>query len=160
MDPGTGATETEQDRTDEPGDWPYASLVIFGFFGTDTPEGKRLARRTTAFLALLVVGGIGLRDGYRTPFPDLLWLICIPGSAVGMWWSYTRYLRALDELRRTIQLKAFAFAYGAALTLMVTGLGVALIDPTPQVPRQLLALPVLAELFRGAALAYLARHYR
>lgn len=148
--------ETEEERAE----WPYASLIFFGFFGTKTPAGKRLAWRTTAFLALMVVCGIGLRDGYRTPFPDLLWLTGVPGSALGIWWSYARYLKALDELSRAMQLKASTFAYGAALTLMLTGIAVALIDPTPEIPRQLLALPVLAEVVRGVALAYLARQYR
>ena len=148
------------ETNDEGAEWPYASLVLFGHFGASTPEGKRVAWRSTAFLALLVASALALRDGYQTPFPDLLWLLGIPGAAAGMWWSYARYLGALDELARTLQLRAFAFAYGAAMTLMTVGLALASVTPAPEVSRGLLALPVLAEPLRGAVLVYLARKHR
>jgi hypothetical protein len=70
------------------------------------------------------------------------------------------YLRSLDELSRLLRLQAFAFGYGAAVTLMAVGLAVAWMAPTPRVPWELQVLPVFAELFRGLALAHLARQYR
>lgn len=145
---------------DESAEWPYASLAFFGFFGTGSPAGKRLARRTTGFLLLFVVSMLGLDDGFRAVFPDLLWLVGLPGAVVGLWWSYARYLASLDELGRMLQLKAFAAGYGAAMTLLAIALAVAWIHPTPRVPWELLALPIFAEGFRGLALAYVARQYR
>lgn len=154
--------ESSADRNGvgEGADWPYASLMLFGFFGTDTPEGKRLAWRTAAALVLFVVSALGLADGFHSPFPDVLWVLGLPGSVLAIGWAYGRYLGALDELNRTIQLKAFVFAYGAAMTLMAIGVTVALIAPTSASPKRLLLLPVFAELFRGVALAVLARRYR
>jgi hypothetical protein len=145
---------------DEGAEWPYASLVFFGFFGTGSPAGRRLAFRTTAFIVLSVVSILGLSDGFEAFFPDLLWLLGLPGAVLGMWWSYARYLGSLDELSRTIQLKGFAAAYGAAMTLLAGSLAIAWFDPSPRVPWELLALPVFAEAVRGMALAYVARQSR
>lgn len=153
-------SEAEPGPEREPGgEWPYTSLLIFGFFGTDTMEGKRLAWRTTLFMVLFVVSVIGLGGGYSGPFPDLLWLAGMPGAVVGIWWSYGRYLGALDELSRSIQLRAFGVAYGAAMTLMALGMAVAWTLPEPASPASLLGLPVFAELARGFALAHFARRY-
>lgn len=152
--------EAEPGHVPEPGsEWPYASLLIFGFFGTDTVEGKRLAWRTTLFLVMFVVSVLGLTGGYESAFPDLLWVVGIPGSVAGIWWSYARYLGALDELSRTIQLRAFGVAYGAAMTLMAVAVAVAWIPGEPAAPAPLVGLPVFAEGARGLALAYFARRY-
>lgn len=149
------------DPVEETTEWPYTTLLLFGHFGKSTPAGKRLSRRTNAFLALFVVCMFtgGTRDGYHA-LPDLLWLLGPPVSAIGMGWAYAVYLRSLDELSRLLQLQAFAFGYGAAMTLMAVGLAVTWIAPTPRVPWELVTLPVFAEVFRGLALAHLARQYR
>ena len=158
-------SRTQGDRTDrveEGTEWPYTTLLLFGFFGTDTPAGKRLARRNNGFMVLFLVCmfASGARDGFHALFPDLLWLLGLPGSVIGTGWAYARYLRSLDELSRMLQLKAFAFGYGAAMTLVATALAVTWIAPTPRVRWELLSLPVLAEAFRGLALVHLARQYR
>lgn len=170
MERRAGASESGQEPrgtgrepprpSEENAGWPYASLLLFGFFGAGTPEGKRLARRTFGFLIVYVVCALGLAGGYDGPFPDLLWLAGAPGAAVGVWWAYARYLGELDELSRAIQLKALAFAYGAAMTLMVTALAVSWLRPGAETPETLILLPLLAEGFRGVALVYLARQYR
>ncbi len=153
--------DRRNDPIEDPAEWPYTTLLLFGYFGQNTPAGKRLSRRTNAFMALFVVCMFtsGARDGYHA-LPDLLWVLGIPASVIGIWWAYSRYLRSLDELSQMLQLKAFAFGYGAAMTLMAVGLAVAWIAPTPRAPRELLVLPVFAEVFRGLALAHLARQYR
>ena len=156
----TGRGAEQDERCAEESDWPYASLMLFGFFGTDTPHGKRLAWRTTVLMVVFAVCAVGLSDGFGHGFPDVLWVLGLPGSVAGLGWAYASYLGSLDELSRTIQLRAFAFAYGAAMTLMAAGVTIALAAGTGAAPVSLLALPVLAELCRGAALAYLARQYR
>ena len=161
MHPPTEADDPRaHDAPGEDAEWPYASLLILGYFGADTPAGKRLARRTTGFLLVFVVSMLGLRDGFEQLFPDLLWLLGLPFSVLGIWWAYARYMPTLDELSRVIQLRSFAVAYGAAMVLLAVGLAVAWINPTPRVPWQLLALPVFAEGARGMALAHFARRYR
>lgn len=147
---------------EETAEWPYTTLLLFGYFGKNTPAGKKLSRRNNTFMALFLVCMLtgGARDGFHALFPDLLWLLGLPLSVMGAVWAYAVYLRSLDELSRMLQLKAFAFAYGAAMTLMTVGLAVASIAPVPRVPWELLVLPVLAEVFRGLALAHLARQYR
>ncbi|MDX1673322.1 MAG: hypothetical protein R3314_00865 [Longimicrobiales bacterium] len=155
-----GQTDDQERLHAEESDWPYASLLIFGFFGTGTPQGKRLAWRTTALMAVFAVSAVGLSDGFRRPFPDVLWLLGLPGSAVGVGWAYGTYLGSLDELSRAIQLRAFAFAYGAAMALVATSVTIVLAAGLRVAPMSLLALPVLAEACRGLALVYLARQYR
>lgn len=160
MNAESDTSDTGPRDEDTRADWPYGTLFFFGFFGTETPEGRRLAWQSSALLVFFLVCVLGLRDGYGRAFPDVLWVVGIPGSVVGLWWAYARYLGALDELSRAIQLKAFAVAYGAVMTLVAGALAVAWIDPAPAVPEHLVLLPVFAEGFRGLALAVLARRYR
>lgn len=155
--------EASSDRSgDRPG-WPYASLLLFGFFGVDTPEGRRLAWETSAGLALLLVAAVALRSDPAFPLPELLWVVALPAGPVVIGWAYARYLAKLDELGRMIQLRAFAFSYGAVLTLAAAMIAVLLADPSlgeAVAPSTFLAWLVAAELFRGLALVVLARTYR
>jgi hypothetical protein len=141
--------------------WPYASLLIFGFFGTGTPAGRKLARRTTLALGIFVFSAVMLGSGAAGPVPRGVWMLAIPGSVALIGWAYARYLHALDELSRLIQLKAFAFAYGAAMVLLWVGVAVGWSDagPPDANPRLLILLVVCAEVLRGFALAYNARKY-
>lgn len=134
------------------GHWPYASLLIFGYFGQDSPGGKRLARETTAWLALAVAAMV-----VAGPLAYGL-----PVSVVGIGWSYARYLRGLDELSRMIQLKAMAVAYGAAMTIGAVAAALALASPSVgQSMRPAVVFPflVLAEGVRGIVLVIQARRY-
>ena len=135
------------------GDWPYASLLVFGYFGEDSPGGKRLARETTVWLAVAVVAMV-----VGAP-----WAYGLPVSVVGIGWAYARYLRGLDELSRTIQLKAFAVAYGTAMAIGAVLTALALAWPEVGQGVSLVAVfpvLVLAEGVRGVALVVEARRYR
>lgn len=135
------------------GDWPYTSLLMFGYFGQGSPGGKRLARETTVWLALAVTA-----MAVAGPLAYAL-----PVSVVGIGWSYARYLDGLDELSRTIQLKAFAAAYGAAMTIGAVLATLALAAPSVgpgMSPAAVFPLLVLAEGVRGITLVVQARRYR
>lgn len=139
--------------------WPYTSLLLFGFFGADTPEGRRLARRTTGALALTVASLIGLQIvSPGGPAAAVLALLA-PVGVVGVGVAYARYLAALDELARLLQLKAFALAYGVVMALGMAGVAVAMAGGWRLGARGLYSLLVLAEPLRGAALAYLAKRH-
>lgn len=146
-----GPTQDPPPQSD--GDWPYRSLLVFGYFGRDSPGGKRFAWETTAWLVLAVVAMVA-----RGP-----WAFGLPVAVVGIGWSYARYLGGLDELSRTIQLKAFAVAYGAAMTIGAVLAALALASPDGGggvSPIAVFPLLVLAEIVRGIALVVQARRYR
>ena len=94
-----------------------ASLMFFGFFGTSTPEGRRLARWTTATLGLaLGLGGLafvpsGHRAGVGGPRSD-------DGRAHSI--RYARYLAARTNWR-VDPAPVFAVAYRFAM-LVAAGL--------------------------------------
>jgi hypothetical protein len=134
-------------------------LLLFGFFGTDTPAGKRLARRTTAGLVLFLISGVAL-GGEGDLIPKWIWVACVPLSVAGIAVAYGIYLRQLDELSRLIQLKAFAFAYGAIMTVALGLSAVVLTRPSLAHPALLLGGLVVIEGLRGLALVVLARRYR
>jgi hypothetical protein len=151
------------DPTDDEGSestWPYSSLLLLGFFGADTPGGKRLAWETAVPAAVFVAATLVLSGVVSQPLPNLVWALAMPACVIAIGWSYSRYMETLDELSRMIQLKAFAFSYGAAMVIAV-GVG-ALVLTYPQIARApglLLLLILFVEPLRGAALAYLARKY-
>lgn len=152
--------ETKRVDGDDKAEWPYASLLLFGFFGAHTPAGKRLVRETAMALFLIVGSMVLVRTGVRAA--GLLGAVMLPGAVAWIGWAYARYLRALDELGRTMQLKAFAFSYGVAMTLAaaVAGLGTAGYPASGIEPMAFLVILVLTEPIRGLALAVLARRYR
>lgn len=135
--------------------WPYATLLLLGFFGTGDPAGKRLAWRTTGGLLLLIAAFIGAEAarGYSALANALL--LTTPLTVAFLVWSYKEYLGALDELSRKIQLEAFAWAYGAALVVLVGWF--ALVTATGVYVSPLWIL--LTEGFRGLALVMVARRY-
>jgi hypothetical protein len=139
--------------------WPYTSILVFGFFGADTPAGRRLAWRTTFALAAFLMFSVGVHDAVLPAVPAAFWVVGLAVSVVGIGLSYWLYLRALDELSQLLQLKAFAFAYGCVMVIAATlfGASIALTDALR--PQHWLALLVIAEPLRGAALAYLARRH-
>lgn len=141
-------------------DWPYASLLLFGFFGTDTPAGRRLARRTSFGLVLFLVAIVGLRDGGAGLVPRTVWAGALPVATAGIGLAYARYLAELDELSRMIQLKALAFSYGVAMTLAFALAGLAASTRSPGHPAFYLTALVIVEGLRGLALVVLARRYR
>lgn len=155
--------DRERTREGQGAHWPYSSLLLFGFFGVDSPGGRRLAWRTAAGLALLLVSAGVLRTDPAAPLPELLWVAAVPTGVAVIGWAYASYLNELDELGRMIQLRAFAFSYGVVLTLAAAMIAVLFANPSlGETTRSttFLAWLVAAELFRGIALVVLARRYR
>jgi hypothetical protein len=96
--------------------WPGSSILIWGTFGSSTPEGRRYHRRCCLALGVLFVGhfiAAGLPQTSGTMLSAIL-----PGATFAfISWEFKRYLNALDELARRIQLEALAWTYLTGLTL-------------------------------------------
>lgn len=150
----------ESDRRTNDSAWPYASLLFFGFFGSDTPAGRRLAWRSTVALLVFGVAAVALGGSFAQPVPDIVWVLAIPGAVLAIGWSYARYLASLDELSRLIQLKACAFSYGAAMVVAFGLVALGMADTGgAAVAGRFLWLIAFVEILRGLALVRLARTY-
>lgn len=139
--------------------WPYATLLFFGFFGTATPEGRRLAR-WTAIASAGAAAGAGLALEWPSGPGRLVWAAVAPAMIIVLAVAYVRYLAALDELARLIQFQAFAVAYGFTMVVAAGLLAYAFTAPDPDLHAGWAAgMVALAELVRGAALAFFARRH-
>jgi len=149
--------------SDEP-DWPYASLLLFGFFGSNTPEGKRLVWQTMPALLVIVAAAWALLGIIPRLLPGAVLAGLIPAAVAFIFWANACYLGTLDELSRRIQVEAFAFTYGAVMVLAAAIVAVLLAVPDEAArfghPAAYLVLLVLVEPLRGLALVVLARKYR
>jgi len=147
----------------EPGlPWPYASLILFGFFGASTPEGKRLAWQSVLAGGIMFAAALAILYGVGGVALQALWALLIPAGVVGIAWAFFRYVQALDELSQSIQLKAFSVAYGAAMVFYFVSLTHGLVDHPESVFPSGGGLGfwiIAAEPVRGATLVYLARKY-
>lgn len=155
-------SEIEREVQEEEGkaSWPYATLLFFGFFGTATPEGRRLARWTAMATVGAAIGGAGLASGWPGGPGRLVWAAVLPAMMVLVAIAYVRYLAALDELARLIQLQAFAVAYAFMIVVAAGLLVYVYIAADPNVHWGLAAATIaLAEVVRGAALAFFARRH-
>ena len=104
-------TTSDHDTT-----WPGSSLLIWGTFGTSTPEGRRYHRRCYLAMGVLLVGYF-IAAGLPRAAADIVTAI-LPGAIFGfISWEFKRYLDALDELARRIQLEALAWTYLTGLTM-------------------------------------------
>jgi len=136
-------------------EWPYSSLIIFGFFGPDSPAGRRLMIRSALGLILFIAGFIG------TQLPEsAIWVnasaTLIPVSVLIIIYANTVYIKSLDSLEKLIQLTAFAAAYGAAIFI---GFAIfALYSATGFYISPLWLL--LAEPLRGMILFFTSRNYK
>lgn len=140
-------------------EWSYRSLLFWGFFGRDTPEGRRMGRETVGWLALLAVAALTAAVGR---VPGALG-VALPIVVLGIGWSYARYVSRLDELSRRIQLDSFAVSYGAAMMIGAVLAGWGLMDPDGVgaiSPAAVFGVLAGAELVRGVVLVRLARRYR
>lgn len=149
----------------EPGaDWPYASLFFLGYFGSRTPEGKRLRMQSLMALGVILVSVIALRAEPQAPLLRFAGAIGFPLGVAAMCWAFAHYLRALDELSRMIQMKACAFSYAVALVAAsgMTGVLAAAgaFTSASIAPIVFMAVLVVAEMVRGITLVVLARSYR
>ena len=98
---------------------PYPSRIVRGTVG--------LAAWTAAWVASLALAAFGpeiLWD--HQPAPTLLAIAFNVLVGVGMLFANKRYLQAMDELQRTIQLQAMAWSLGAGL---VGGVGLDAVRP-------------------------------
>lgn len=134
--------------------WPYSSLIMFGYFGYNTPGGKQLFYRTMVAMLLFIIGifGIVLTE---TTLVNYLFASLIPISVSIFIWSYIKYLSVLDDLSKLIQLKAFAFTYGAAMFIGFTMYALMMVTNLQISPIWL----ILAEPVRGVVLGLVARRY-
>gem|GEM_PF-2867467 len=147
--------DNQMNSSKSPGsNWPYTSLLLFGYFGKNSPGAKKLAIRNTIGLLLTICGiifsGVVGQTVYALPV-----LTLAPLGIVIIMWAYKEYLSGLDELSRMIQYEAFAFSYGAAIAIGIsiyaTGLYVGWAIPAIWI--------LLAEGLRGIALVYIAGKY-
>jgi hypothetical protein len=135
-------------------EWPYKSLLLFGFFGPGTPSGKRLVIRSTYALILFIFGAVG------TQLIDLsVWRIlsalCMPIAIGIIVFANVIYVRSLDSLEKLIQLSAFSASYGAAILIGITLFAFNTVTDLSISPLWLL----LAEPFRGICLYFISRRY-
>ncbi|MEP6999225.1 MAG: hypothetical protein ABI969_02020 [bacterium] len=154
---------------DDQSSWPYRDILLFGYFGSGTPEGRRHRNRTFAWLAVFMGAAL------VATFDSLSWSerffcgVAVPVAVAAIVWSSVRYVSELDELSRLIYLQATAFSYGAVVVLAgmwfsAGALGLAEHIPGPHA-RSTLAVWVLpslllAEALRGLALVHFARSRR
>jgi hypothetical protein len=148
------------DETNDESSWPYASLLLFGFFGHNSPGGRKLSWRTGGALVLFLVAAMGIQGALGPIIPQPVWITLVPVSILAIAAAYVVYLRGLDELNRRIQLEAFALAYAATMVIYFAAVAVSVRDMShlPRVPG-LTYLIVFAEPLRGAFLVYLAKKY-
>lgn len=142
--------------------WPYGSLLLFGYFGAREPAGRKLAIRTTVALAAVVLAVLALEGVLLRSVPAAVWALVIPAAVIGMVWANAAYLRTLDELSQTIQLKAFAFAYGSVMVLASAYFALLLAHPAAAGwlgAGGFMVWLIVAEPLRGLALVHLARRF-
>lgn len=143
---------TQQDKKHS--EWPYGSLLIMGFFGTDSPEGKKLSIRSLLAVVLFIAGFIGAQF-FKSSALIYVSAGLMPLSILIIVYSYVIYLKSLDTLERLIQLTAFAASYGAVLVIAITiyALNLVICCPLPVV------LILLAEPVRGICLYFISKSY-
>jgi hypothetical protein len=106
--------------------WPLRTLLIYGYFGSKSPEGHRYHQRCCiAFLIAGITLFAWLVGTVRlSRFADVDRLTGIIAHLIGgglfsfIAWSFWKYLWELDELARGIQFQAITLTY-------LTGLGAA-----------------------------------
>ena len=139
----------------EHSDWPYSSLIILGFFGPDSPGGKKLVAYSVFALFLFIAGFIGTQIleskgwcGVSAAF--------MPVSVLILIYANSRYIKSLDTLEKLIQLSAFSASYGAALFIGFVLYALYLATGWHVSPLWLL----LAEPFRGICLYFISKKYQ
>lgn len=143
---------TQQDKKNS--EWPYGSLLIMGFFGIDSPKGKKLTIRSLLTVLLFSAGFIGAHL-FESAFLIYISVTLMPISILLIIYSYVVYVKSLDTLERLIQLTAFAVSYGAVLVIAVSIYAFNLVNccPLPVV------LVLLAEPIRGICLYFTSKSY-
>ncbi len=108
--------------------WPTAPMLAYGTFGTRSLAGRRYHLRSGLALAAMVaciVAGVLLRHSVPHGILKVVTALA-PGAAfLYIAWEFRRYLSALDELARRIQLESIAWTYlcGLAVAMLLGGIG-------------------------------------
>ena len=103
--------------------WPVGAIFGYGTLGSGTPAGRRYHRRSSIAL-LVLVGWIILASNVRDSTIRMITPI-MPGAVfLYIVYEFRRYLLALDELARRMQMEALAWTYltGLAVAMVVGGL--------------------------------------
>ena len=113
--------------TDEPR-WPMKTILFIGYFGKNTPEGRRYHNRCMGALLLLLCGSIlwipvafRLHGGTEDSIDRIgrIFEHLLAGVAFSfIAWSFWKYLQEIDELARGLQLQAIALTYLTGLSGM------------------------------------------
>jgi len=142
------------EHENEHSEWPYGSLLLMGFFGTDSPAGRKLAIRSLLTVILFIAGFLGVHL-FETAAFIYMSVVLMPLSIMLIVYSYVIYLKSLDTLERLIQMTAFAASYGAALVIAISiyAFNLVICCPLPVV------LILLAEPFRGVCLYFISKSY-
>lgn len=106
-------------------------MFYYGTFGSNSAQGARYHRQCMLGLVVLVAGEIVFNVLYsRFAIPSFHRIAQIlPGGAFAyIAWSLRRYLLALGELARRMQLEAMAWTYptGLVAAMLPFGFGVSL----------------------------------
>jgi hypothetical protein len=139
----------------ESASWPWISMLACGDYGGNSPAGKRYRRRAFSAVAVLAVATASLIAARPHLGPSVTrWAMA---ATVLLTFSYifvefNRYLGALDELARRLQMEAVLLAYSIVIVAAMT-LGALGIRISP-------LWFVVAEPLRGLGLFLAARRYR
>ncbi len=89
---------------------------------TSTRRTRQLALWTLAWLASVVLAGLGPQFLWNSRQPAASWIAVAFSILIGLAWivAYTRFLQALDDLQRKIMLDALAITLGVG---WVVGMG-------------------------------------
>jgi hypothetical protein len=155
-------TPTPLPLSDDP-QWPMKSILLVGYFGNKTPEGRRFLNRCWGAFAALAITWltwivISLTLYHHPPgrVDGIVLRLSLGAGYAYVAWALWKYLAELDEFTRELQYKAIALTYLTGFAA-VSFVGL-LTDYThwPVDPLYFLAL----EPVRGLYLWLLVRRYR
>jgi hypothetical protein len=108
--------------------WPAAPILLYGTFGTRNSAGRRYHRRCSVALAAVLVWMLCaalLRSVVPKGILEAITAI-VPGAGfIYAAVEFRKYLSALDELARRIQLESIAWTYlcGLGGAMLLGGIG-------------------------------------
>src|SRR5262245_28695263 len=150
----------DQARDSEAARWPLASMLCIGTFGTaHNPAARRYHRRCWVALAVLIVGSlVSSVAGAAFDAPGTRWVFAalLGGTFSYIAWALWRYVSALDELGRRVQMEAMAITYLVGMAVFMCLAGVQTATKWNISPLLFIGL----ELVRSAALVVVSRQYR
>ena len=135
--------------------WPIKDILLFGYFGSNSPGSSKLVTNLTLSLVLFLIGISSIQAS------NLL-IVTIPSTALIIFsvclsiWGQKQYISKLDTLNRDIQLSGFAFSYGIVILICMVLMAIEFI--TGSMPSILWIL--IAEPIRGIVLYKIARGYQ